>query len=227
MPNEHFIKKLKYTYKYNTQINNNKPSVHLYFIRHAESTANHAAKDNINEYDSEKWFDAELTNTGIKQATQLQSINTIPDLIYTSPFRRTFATLYHSLNNNDKSIDIPIIVDGRISEMKNGHPCNYNYNNKLPNVFTNVIYSNTMSYEYERPIETQDELIVRGQHWFNDMLNYVKDKPMIYNIFVYSHGLFIYELLNNTMLYKLNKDVLCHDFPKNTQICSIDIRTFI
>jgi broad specificity phosphatase PhoE len=193
--------------KYEQKLQNNR-NVIVHFIRHAESTANKAAEIDINEYNSEKWFDAELTPTGIEQAKQLQNIQIKPDVVYTSPFRRTFATLYYSLallNINN----IPVMVDNRLSEIKNGHPCNYN------NYYDNVHY---------RPIETEQNVINRGELWFRDMIEYVKNKPNIKNVFVYSHGVFIYEFLNNSS-FKLNHN--CKDFPKNTQICSININKFL
>jgi len=185
-------------------------NVIVHFIRHAQSTANEAGDRNLKEYNSEKWFDAELSSTGIIQAKKLQTINIKPDLVYTSPFRRTFATLYYSLALlNIKNT--PIMVDNRISEIKNGHPCNYN------NYYATIPIN-------ERPIESEQDVINRGQLWFNDMITYIKDKPNIYNVFVYTHGLFMYTFLNNSTF---QFDHNCNNFPENTQICSVNINTFL
>ena len=53
------------------------------------------------------------------------------------------------------------------------------------------------------------------------MITYVKDKLYINNIFVYTHGMFIYKLLNSSVTDKLNN--VCKKFPENTQVCPIDI----
>jgi broad specificity phosphatase PhoE len=192
----------------------NKRNVIIHFIRHAESTANKAAEKNINEYNSEKWFDAELTSNGIEQAKNLKKINIKPDLVYSSPFRRTFMTLYYSIGlynvNNIHNSNIPILIDSRIGEIQNGHPCNYN----------NYYSSNINS----RPIESEKDLINRGELWFNDMITYIKDKPNIKNIFIYTHGVFMYEFLNNSS-FKFDHN--CQMFPQNTQICSVNISKFL
>ena len=195
--------------KYNQKLQiYNKKNVMVHFIRHAESTANKAAERNINEYNSEKWFDAKLTSKGIEQATKLQNYKIKPDLVYTSPFRRTITTLYYSLallNINN----LPIIIDNRIGEIQNGHPCNY---------------YGTDKQIYNRNIESEKDVVNRGELWFHDMVTYIKDKPNIKNIFVYSHGIFIYEFLNNSTL---SLDHNCNDFPTNTQICSVNINKFL
>jgi broad specificity phosphatase PhoE len=200
MTDTNYYKQLQ---KYNHKLQNSR-KVMVHFIRHAQSTANKAAELDENEYSSEKWFDAELTPTGIEQAKKLQNIHIKPDLVYTSPFRRTFATLYYSLaliNMNN----IPVMVDNRLSEIKNGQPCNYNH------YYDNVDY---------RPIETEQNLINRGDLWFHDMITYVKDKPHIKNVFVYTHGMFMYTFLNNSTLHLQHN---CTDFPKNTQVCTVTI----
>ena len=195
-------------HKYNNKLQKYKKNIIVHFIRHAESTANKAAKTNINEYDSEKWFDAELTLTGIEQAKKLQNYKIKPDLVYTSPFRRTIATMYYSLallNINN----LPIIVDKKIGEIQNGHPCNY--------------YGTDVQI-YNRNIETEKDIINRGESWFHDMVTYVKDKPNIKNVFVYTHSVFMYEFLNNSSLL-LNHN--CRGFPENTQVCSVNIQKFL
>jgi len=187
-----------------------KRNVVIHFIRHAESTANKAGKTNPDEYMSEKWFDAVLTPNGINQAKELQNISIKPDLVYTSPFRRTFMTLYYSLALYNLN-NLPIIIDNRIGEIQNGHPCNYNnYYNKIP--------------IDNRPIETEEDLINRGKLWFRDMIKHVKKNSTIQNVFVYTHGMFIYTFLNDL---SSTIDNNCTGFPKNTQICSINISKFI
>jgi len=205
-------------------------TINLYFIRHAKGYHNDAAtKFGSYEYKNNKWFNAELTNEGINQAKELYyKIETIkPDLIYSSPFLRTIQTMEYSVGHN--FANIPIILDDNIRETINGHPCNYRHNKDFIINYTKHI-NRTINYEgiidSERKFEKiPNDLIIRGKKWFNDMLIYIKDKPNISNIIIFTHGSFIKYFLNSPDFRKLNTNINCKKYPPNIEICPIQIKS--
>ena len=205
--------------------------INLYFIRHAKGYHNDAAiKFGVFECENNEWFDAELTNEGIIQAKELYyKIETIkPDLIYSSPFLRTIQTMEYSVGHN--FANIPIILDDNVRETINGHPCNYRHNKDFIINYTKNNSNRIINYDgiidSERKFEKiPNDLIIRGKKWFNDMLNYIKDKPHISNIIIYTHGSFIKYFLNSPCFRKLNTNIKCTRYPPNVEICPILIKS--
>jgi broad specificity phosphatase PhoE len=196
--------------------------INLYFIRHAEGVHNKAAKEyGHQEYKNIKWFDAILTNKGINDSINIQDkikeIN--PDIIYSSPFRRTIQTMYYStkkLNNN-----ISIILDDNLREKVNGHPCNYRHNKTEVIRFTSNLFKNRpYKLHYENVLDDDNKInnvIIRGTKWLQMILRTINIK----NIIIYTHGGFIQYFLNSEILKKLNTNYKCSSYPDNLEICKI------
>jgi broad specificity phosphatase PhoE len=203
--------------------------INLYFIRHAKGYHNQAAINfGFNQYENHEWFDAALTDEGISQAKELyyKIENIKPDLIYSSPFIRTIETLKYSLGNN--FINVPILLDDNIRETINGHPCNYRHNKEFIINYTKTInrtfnYDNIIDF-YRFNENIPDDLIIRGNKWFLNMLLYIKNKPDIKNIIIFTHGSFIKYLLNSYHFRKLNTNNNCKRYPPNVEICPILIK---
>lgn len=205
-------------------------NINLFFIRHAKGYHNDAAvKFGSFQYENDEWFDAELTNEGINQAKQLyyKIENIKPDLIYSSPFLRTIQTMEYSVGHN--FANILILLDDNIRETINGHPCNCRHNKDfIINYTTNL----NRNFNYDGIIDSKknfekipSDLITRGKKWFNDMLNFIKDKPYITNIIIFTHGSFIKYFLNSHFFSKLNKNIKCKRYPPNVEICPIQIKS--
>jgi broad specificity phosphatase PhoE len=209
-------------YSINNKINN----LNLYFIRHAKGLHNDAAiKYGDSEYNNSQWFDAPLIEEGIKESIKFKNLINIikPDLVYSSPLQRTIETMYYSLNR----IDIPIFIDDNIREKINGHPCNFRNNKNHIILNTNLLFKNTninydyiWDFEYNKIEKIPEDIIIRGHKWFDNMIEYVKDKN-IKNIIIYTHGGFIQYFLNTPPFDKLNTNFRCHSYPKNLEICLI------
>ena len=208
-------------------INNKTNNLNLYFIRHAKGLHNDAALLYGDlEYNNTLWFDAPLIQEGITESIKLKNLMSIikPDLVYSSSLRRTIETMYYSLNRND----IPIFIDDNIREKINGHPCNFRSNKNDIILATNSLFKNTnINYDYiwdfddyNKIEKIPEDLIFRGHIWFNNMIDYIKDKP-IKNIIIYTHGGFIQYFLNTHPFDKLNTNFRCHSYPENLQICLI------
>jgi len=182
------------------------------------------------------YMDALLTEEGTKQSYFLHDTlyKNKPDLIYCSPLRRTIQTMFYSIKlKNSSNTDSPIIIDGRLRELMNSHPCNY-YKGKYDVIaFTNKIqkdidssynitYTDINKLDDITATETNNMLIQRGMEWYNDMLSCIKDNPHIKNIYCYSHGefinIFVNHLLtitpsNNKKLYWLrNSEIYSYNF---------------
>jgi len=205
--------------------------INLYFIRHAKGYHNEAAINfGFHQYENHEWFDAALTDEGISQAKKLHfKIETIkPDLVYSSPFIRTIETLKYSLGNNFN--EISILLDDNVRETINGHPCNYRHGK---NFIINYTKSINRTFNYDNIIDfprcrenIPNDIIIRGNKWFTNMLLYIKNKPNIKNIIIFTHGSFIKYLLNSYHFRKLNTNSACKSYPANVEICPILIKSF-
>jgi probable phosphoglycerate mutase len=182
--------------------------VNLYFIRHGESMHNLNQKNkNI--------FDSPLTNNGITQSTNLYKniLDIKPDLIYTSPLRRTLQTLFYSLLNQINT-KIPIIIDDDVREFNRGRPCDFRHNKdqiikftKLFN-YNNIDYTNISNNPNSNKSESFENVNKRVQIWLEKLKIYIKDKPHITNIVVYSHAMFIRAALDY-LSKKIKKNGTC------------------
>jgi broad specificity phosphatase PhoE len=94
----YYNKAKKYKFLYQIGANDQPKIINLYFIRHGESQHNKNKNKNI--------FDPSLTYKGILQSKQLYNniIKIKPDLIYTSPLKRSLQTLSYSLTNKNLAI---------------------------------------------------------------------------------------------------------------------------
>jgi broad specificity phosphatase PhoE len=203
--------------------------INLYFIRHAKGYHNQAAINfGFHQYENHEWFDAALTDEGISQSKELyhKIKNIKPDLIYSSPFIRTIETLNYSLSNN--FIKVPILLDDNIRETINGHPCNYRHNKEF---IINYTKSMNRIFNYDNIIDLYrfnenipNDLIIRGNKWFFNMLLFIKNKPDIKNIIIFTHGSFIKYLLNSYHFRKINTNDKCKRYPPNVEICPILIK---
>lgn len=210
----------------NLQLDNGR-TVNLYFIRHGQS------EHNINK-NYKNIFDPPLTKIGISQSQDLYKniLDIKPDLIYSSPLRRSLQTLFYSLLNqiNDK---IPIIIDENLRELNRGRQCDFRHSKDQIIKYTKLLNYNNMSYDKitidsNNRRETEDHLNKRIEQWLDDLKAYIKDKPDIKNIVIYSHGL----LINNTLKLlapRINKTGVCEigKYISNGKICaflySVDI----
>lgn len=182
--------------------------VNLYFIRHGESYHNLNKKNkNI--------FDSPLTNNGITQSTNLYKniLDIKPDLIYTSPLRRTLQTLFYSLLNQINT-KIPIIIDDNVREFNRGRPCDFRHNKdqiikytKLFN-YNNIDYTNISNDLNSNKRESFENIHGRVLAWLEGIKTYIKDKPHIQNIVVYSHVFFIRTALDY-LSKKIKKNGTC------------------
>jgi broad specificity phosphatase PhoE len=220
------------------QMNKVNRMVNLYFIRHGQGYHNLAYNSfGNNAYSDKKYMDAMLTNEGVLKSKQLYDklIDNPPDLIYSSPLRRTIQTMNYSMvgmNNSTMFKDVPIILDDRLRELLNTHQCNYRYSKDNVKNFVNdnvthksrVSYDNVDNTNKEYPFEeSMDDLIRRGEEWLDDLIQKTK-KNSIRNIYIYTHGEFIYMFLNRSKLNKLSKDdISIMRYPSNNEIYKITI----
>ena len=203
--------------------------LNLYFIRHAQGEHNAAAeKCGFQEYENIKWFDAELTPKGINDSINIQNkikrLN--PDVIYSSPLKRTIQTMYYSTK---KINDIPIFIDDRLRETMNEHPCNYRNNKTEIEKWTNNLFHDRfINYEnifnYHENINNNESIyfvITRGVEWLSSVLTSLKNRPYVNNVLIFTHGSFMKYFLNSPLLKKLNTNYKCFDYPNNLEICHI------
>jgi len=194
--------------------------VNLYFIRHGESMHN-LNKQNKNI------FDPPLTKEGISQSSDLYKniIDIKPDLIYTSPLRRTIQTLFYSLLNQINN-DMPIIIDENLREFNRGRKCDFRHSKDQIIKYTKLLNYNNINYDkipdnLNNSRETEENLNKRIQQFLEDLKLYIKDKPNIKNIVIYSHGLYISNMLK-FLASKLNKTGTCEidTYISNGKVCA-------
>ncbi len=95
----------------------------IHFLRHAHGKHNEVGEVDYTQYQREDLVDAELTELGIQQCLRLkESMKPInPQLIVTSPMRRTLQTAVNSFPHLIESI--PWIALECIREQTGFHPC--------------------------------------------------------------------------------------------------------
>ena len=149
-----------------------------------------------------------------------------PDIIYSSPFKRTIQTMYYS---TQKINDVPIIIDDRLRETMNEHPCNYRNNKTEIEKWTNnlfddryINYNNVLNNpENINNKESIHSVLSRGLEWLSSILFSLRKRPYINNIVIFTHGSFMKYFLNSEILKKLNTNYKCFNYPNNLEICKI------
>eukprot|EP00755_Sulcionema_specki_P010160 Sspe_Gene.45686::Locus_22669_Transcript_2_2_Confidence_0.400_Length_1508::g.45686::m.45686 len=104
----------------------------VHFVRHGEGTSNHAARKlGRDQYKSNDWRDARLTDLGWKQACDIaayvKEMDIKVDLVVTSPLRRAATTgllVFASCRNRDDNTDCaPMVACELLRERAHGNPC--------------------------------------------------------------------------------------------------------
>jgi broad specificity phosphatase PhoE len=175
-------------------------SINLYFVRHGYATHNEGY-DLYGEiaYFDEKYRDSLLTIKGKEQADNLQTVfqNIKIDLVYSSPLRRCIETMERALPTYN---DI-VYLDDRLIEALCEHPCNKRHDKEeiksikklnLDKISKNIIWS-------ENP-ETFDDIRIRANNWYIDLINNLKNNDKIQNIAIFSHCEFLHVLFTSNIL---------------------------
>jgi len=198
---------------------NHENTVNLYFIRHGESMHNIGKNKNI--------FDPPLTKNGIEQSSNLYKniLDIKPDLIYTSPLRRTLQTVFYSLLNQINNI--PIIIDDNIREFNLGRLSDFRHSKDQIIKYTKLLTYNNLNFDNisedsNNKRESEEDVNKRIQQFLEKLKLNIKDKPHIKNVIVYSHSLFISKILKY-LSSKLNKTGTCDidGYISNGKICAL------
>lgn len=181
----------------------------LYLFRHAESTMNvqpHIVGGRSNHVD--------ITETGIAQAEiagkWLHDSPINPDIIYSSPAKRTLQTAHHTLKAAGVTMDI--IIDDRLQELAQGIKEGADREETYPPEVKEQIAQETFDFKFPGG-ESIREVMDRMYDYALDM--HVKHTDQ--TIVVFSHGLAIRSLvgkINNydhgTIIHKLTADNTSH-----------------
>lgn len=181
--------------------------VSLYFVRHGQASHNVAAEIYGDyAYFDPLYTDSNLTEFGIKQATDLQYFfkKNNPDLVYSSPLKRCLQTLDHALVDHHKEI----IVDDNLAERLGEHPCNKrSHKHEITKHTKRKLHIDRVNdiHHWTPKREHDDELIHRAKKWYHDLLEHLKNNKDIQRVAIFTHYDFLVTILNKGLPFSNNE----------------------
>jgi len=181
--------------------------ISLYFVRHGQASHNIAAEIYGDyAYFDPLYTDSNLTEIGIKQATDLQHFfkKNNPDLVYSSPLKRCLQTLDYALVDHLKDI----IVDDRLAERLGEHPCNKrSHKHEIIKHTKRKLHIDRVNDEHHwtSKREHDDEIIHRAKNWYHELLEHLKINKDIKKVAIFTHYDFLVTVLSKGLPFSNNE----------------------
>ena len=131
----------------------------VHFVRHAQGTHNVAGEQNYDNYQSEEWFDAPLTDVGKRQCDSLAAHTATgfssAALLVVSPLTRTLQTAtlcFPTLVGTAGAARIPWLAHECVREQTGFHPCDRRQRiSEVSPLFPHVDFALVEAQEEEDP----------------------------------------------------------------------------
>lgn len=194
-----------------------KRTITLYFVRHGQALHNVAAeKYGDYAYFDPVYTDSNLTEHGIKQATDLQLFfsKNNPDIVFSSPLRRCLQTLDHALLHYKKEIH----VDDRLVERLGEHPCNKrSHKHEVKNHINRNLITDHVSddHHWKNHRESDEDIICRGREWYEQLVNYLNKNRDVTKVAIFSHYDFLTTILSKGL------PISCEELGKPFNNCEV------